>query len=76
MFSAKRLPRLSFVIATLTTAPAYATNGLNQESYGPKAGGMGGASAAYDSRNSSLMNNPATSRCDPMAGTSAWVSLY
>lgn len=41
-------------------APAYATNGLNQEAYGSKAGGMGGASVAYDSRNSSLMNNPAT----------------
>ena len=60
MFIAKRLPRLSLVIATLTAAPAHATNGLNQESYGSKAGGMGGASAAYDSRNSSLMNKAPT----------------
>ena len=60
MLIAKNISRLSFVTAALMTAPAYATNGMNQESYGSKAGGMGGASAAYDSRNSSLMNNPAT----------------
>ncbi|MGD9889011.1 MAG: OmpP1/FadL family transporter [Halothiobacillaceae bacterium] len=60
MLIAKKLPRLSFVLAALAAAPAYATNGLNQENYGSKAGGMGGASAAYDSRNSALMNNPAT----------------
>ena len=60
MFSAKNHAGLSLAISSLMAAPAYATNGLNQEAYGSKAGGMGGASVAYDSRNSSLMNNPAT----------------
>lgn len=47
-------------LITLTAPNAHATNGMNQESYGAKAGGMGGASVAYDSRNSGMMNNPAT----------------
>lgn len=37
-------------LITLATPSAHATNGMNQESYGAKAGGMGGASVAYDSR--------------------------
>lgn len=40
--------------------PAAATNGMNLEAYGAQAGGMGGASMAYDNGNSALMNNPAT----------------
>jgi hypothetical protein len=47
-------------IMALAASNANATNGMNQESYGAKAGGMGGASVAYDSRNSGMMNNPAT----------------
>lgn len=47
-------------VATLVAAPAYATNGMNMEAYGAKAGGMGGASMAYDSGSSAVMNNPAT----------------
>jgi long-chain fatty acid transport protein len=39
---------------------ALATNGMNMESYGPVASGMGGASFAYDNGSSALMNNPAT----------------
>lgn len=46
--------------ATLVSAPAHATNGMNLEAYGAKAGGMGGASFAYENGNSALMNNPAT----------------
>lgn len=37
-----------------------ATNGMNMDAWGAKAGGMGGASFAYDSGNSAVMNNPAT----------------
>lgn len=40
--------------------PAAATNGMNLEAYGAKAGGMGGASFAHENGNSALMNNPAT----------------
>lgn len=39
---------------------AWATNGMNMEAYGARAGGMGGAAMAYDSGNSAVMNNPAT----------------
>ncbi|MGK0673613.1 MAG: outer membrane protein transport protein [Halothiobacillaceae bacterium] len=51
---------LATAVASLVAAPAYATNGMNMEAYGAKAGGMGGASFAYDSGNSAMMNNPAT----------------
>lgn len=44
----------------LFALPAAATNGMNLEAYGAKAGGMGGASFAYESGNSAIMNNPAT----------------
>lgn len=51
---------LATAVATLVAAPAFATNGMNMEAYGAKAGGMGGASMAYDTGNSAVMNNPAT----------------
>lgn len=44
----------------LVALPAAATNGMNLEAYGAKAGGMGGASFALENGNSALMNNPAT----------------
>ncbi|MBO8092327.1 MAG: outer membrane protein transport protein [Prosthecochloris sp.] len=53
---------LAVVMAALFlgTPPAYATNGMNLEGYGAKAHAMGGASMAYDTGNSAVMNNPAT----------------
>ena len=48
------------VLTALVSLPAAATNGMNMEAYGAKAGGMGGASFGYDSGNSAIMNNPAT----------------
>lgn len=51
---------LACAIASLVSAPAFATNGMNMEAFGAKAGGMGGASFGYDSGNSAVMNNPAT----------------
>lgn len=39
---------------------AHATNGMNMEAFGARAGGLGGAAMAYDSGNSAVMNNPAT----------------
>jgi long-chain fatty acid transport protein len=41
-------------------APAFATNGMNMEGYGPIATGMGGASYAFDNGTAALANNPAT----------------
>ncbi len=41
-------------------SPAFATNGMNMEGYGPVATGMGGASFAYDNGTAGLINNPAT----------------
>lgn len=41
-------------------SPAFATNGMNMEGYGPVASGMGGASFAYDNGTAGLINNPAT----------------
>lgn len=42
------------------TSPAFATNGMNMEGYGPIATGMGGASMAYDNGAAAIVNNPAT----------------
>jgi long-chain fatty acid transport protein len=57
-----QLIRRAFAIATtaLVAAPVYATNGMNLEAYGAMAGGLGGASFAYDNGNAAMMNNPAT----------------
>ena len=55
-----RLPLLALVTLTLFSAPAFATNGMNLEGYGPIATGMGGASFAYDNGAAAAMNNPAT----------------
>lgn len=53
--------RLAALAAAGCFAPlVHATNGMNLEAYGAKAGGMGGAAFAYDSGNSAVMNNPAT----------------
>ncbi|MDP2792950.1 MAG: outer membrane protein transport protein [Sulfurisoma sp.] len=56
--------KLKKIAALLTVAglasPAFATNGMNLEGYGPVATGMGGASMAYDNGNAGLINNPAT----------------
>jgi long-chain fatty acid transport protein len=54
--------------ALLASNSSHATNGMNLEAYGAKAGGMGGAAFAYDSGNSAVMNNPATLSLRP--GTS------
>lgn len=56
------------VLTALVSLPAAATNGMNMEAYGAKAGGMGGASFGYDSGNSAVMNNPATLGLGPDGG--------
>lgn len=51
---------LFFIVSSLVSAPAFGTNGMNLEGYGPIATGMGGASMAYDNGAAAVMNNPAT----------------
>jgi len=51
---------LATAVLALVSLPAAATNGMNLEAYGAKAGGMGGASFAHENGNSAIMNNPAT----------------
>lgn len=62
MRTAQRPTRTALAAALmgLISLPAAATNGMNLEAYGAKAGGMGGASFAYENGNSAIMNNPAT----------------
>ncbi|MDD5247590.1 MAG: outer membrane protein transport protein [Rhodocyclaceae bacterium] len=56
--------RLKKILALLPlvgmAAPAFATNGMDLEGYGPVAAAMGGASFAYDNGAGAMMNNPAT----------------
>lgn len=62
-------------VAALTATHTYATNGMNLEAYGAKAGGMGGASFGYDSGNSAVMNNPATLGLKPDGRTDFGIGL-
>lgn len=48
------------LLAMAVSTPAFATNGMNLEGYGAKSHAMGGASMAFDTGNSAVMNNPAT----------------
>lgn len=49
--------------------PAFATNGMNLEGYGPVAAGMGGSSMAYDNGTAAVINNPATLALMPANST-------
>ena len=56
-----KLKKLAALLAVAgISSPAFATNGMNMEGYGPVATGMGGASYAYDNGTAGLINNPAT----------------
>ncbi|MEW6165203.1 MAG: outer membrane protein transport protein [Pseudomonadota bacterium] len=56
-----KLKKIAALLAVAgISAPAFATNGMNMEGYGPIATGMGGASMAYDNGTAAVMNNPAT----------------
>jgi len=56
-----KLKKLAALLAVAgLSAPAFATNGMNMEGYGPVATGMGGASYAYDNGTAGMINNPAT----------------
>ena len=51
---------VAMILAGVWLPTAHATNGMNLDAYGAKAGAMGGASFAHENGNSALMNNPAT----------------
>ncbi|MCX8017706.1 MAG: hypothetical protein N2690_07400, partial [Rhodocyclaceae bacterium] len=56
-----KLKKIAALIAIAgLSAPAFATNGMNMEGYGPIATAMGGASYAYDNGSAGMINNPAT----------------
>ncbi len=56
-----KLKKIAALLAVAgLSAPAFATNGMNMEGYGPVATGMGGASFAYDNGTAGMINNPAT----------------
>lgn len=56
-----KLKKIAALLAVAgISAPAFATNGMNMEGYGPIATGMGGASFAYDNGTAGMINNPAT----------------
>lgn len=56
-----KLKKIAALLAVAgMSAPAFATNGMNMEGYGPVATGMGGASMAYDNGTAGVANNPAT----------------
>ena len=74
------MKRRSLVAAAVMAAlgfsgNALATNGMNMEAYGARAGGMGGAAMAYDSGNSAVMNNPATLSLIPNGADRVGVGL-
>ena len=62
MNRSNRLPRLLPLAAAacLASAPAWATNGMNMEGYGPISTGMGGASQALEHGTAAMAQNPAT----------------
>jgi long-chain fatty acid transport protein len=61
------------VAVGLAALPAWATNGMNMEGYGPISTGMGGASQAFDHGTAALAQNPATLAL--MEGTGARLDL-
>jgi len=58
--SSFRLAPLAASALALLGAPAWATNGMNMEGYGPVSTGMGGASQAIDHGAAGMAQNPAT----------------
>jgi long-chain fatty acid transport protein len=56
----RRTPLAVLASTLLAGAPAWATNGMNMEGYGPISTGMGGASQAIDHGTAAMAQNPAT----------------
>lgn len=64
-----KIKKVVLLVGAVCAGPAFATNGMNMEGYGPVAAAMGGASYAYDNGTAGLINNPATLALMP-SGTS------
>lgn len=56
----RALPTATALAALIATLPAWATNGMNMEGYGPISTGMGGASQAIEHGTAAMAQNPAT----------------
>lgn len=52
--------KLTTLAALLASSPAFATNGMNMEGYGPVSTALGGASQAIDHGTAAMAQNPAT----------------
>lgn len=50
----------TLLVGLVGPSTVFATNGMNLEGYGAKSHALGGASVAFDTGNSAVMNNPAT----------------
>ncbi|MFP4155776.1 MAG: OmpP1/FadL family transporter [Halothiobacillaceae bacterium] len=59
-FFKRSLLAVSVASGLVMASTAHATHGMNMDSYGAIAGGMGGAAMASNVGNSAVMNNPAT----------------
>jgi long-chain fatty acid transport protein len=56
-----KLKKIAALLAVAgMSVPAFATNGMNMEGYGPISTGMGGASMAFDNGTAAMINNAAT----------------
>jgi long-chain fatty acid transport protein len=55
-----RLRLIPLAALCASVLPAWATNGMNMEGYGPVSAGMGGASQAIDHGTAAMAQNPAT----------------
>jgi len=51
---------VALLVGLFSPSMVFATNGMNLEGYGAKSHALGGASMAFDTGNSAVMNNPAT----------------
>lgn len=60
MRTLNKLLCLTPLAALCAALPAWATNGMNMEGYGPVSAGMGGASQAIDHGTAAMAQNPAT----------------
>ena len=66
---------IAIAAATLISAPAYATNGMNMAGYGAISTGMGGTAQAYNNGLGGMMNNPATMGMGAVEGNKLQVGV-
>lgn len=71
-----KIKKIALLVAVgMSSAPAFATNGMNLAGYGPVSESMGGVSAAYDNGNAGMINNPATLAMMPSGNSRLDIAL-